>query len=248
MVVEQLKQLYKFSFEQFSIIGTRPNNEDKVLVSNHNDWQLVLLADGMGGYNNGEAAAELAVEIITESFFRNPGDTLQGINRIFEQTNKAISEKLSGAGTTIGGIYISNGNANIFWTGDVRVYLVDSVNTKYVTKDHSLAQLMRESKTVVKPIEIDRLKNTVTRGLGGNSTGYLPEMVNFKLASNLKGLVCSDGVHNLFNDSEIFDLLSQSDDVYMINILKERIFKKGTDNASAVLFSCILDSTGNNHS
>ncbi len=237
MVAEQLKQQYNFLSEQFSIIGNRSSNEDKVIVLNSNDWQLLLMADGMGGYNNGEAAAELAIEIITEYFSKSPEGAIKDINSVFKYANNAISEKLSGAGTTIGGIFLCEGNAKIFWAGDVRVYLIDSANTKYVTKDHSLAQLMRESGTIVNPSEINRLKNTVTRGLGGNSTSYMPELVSFNLAANSRGFICSDGVHNLFTDSEIFTLLSQSEESSIMDSIKKRIYKQGMDNASAILFS-----------
>jgi serine/threonine protein phosphatase PrpC len=237
MVAEQLKQQYKFSYKQFSIIGKRTSNEDRVRVNNHNDWQLLLLADGMGGYNNGEAAAEMAIETLSEYFFKSPHNAIEDINNIFVNANNLISEKLSGAGTTIGGIFLSNGHANLFWAGDVRIYLADSAGTQYVTKDHSLAQLMRESKTIVNQSDINRFKSTVTRGLGGNSSAYLPDKINLKLSSNSKGLICSDGVHGLFSDSEIFDLLSQPNEDFVIDALEERIYKKGIDNASAILFS-----------
>ncbi|TRV61644.1 MAG: serine/threonine-protein phosphatase [Microcystis panniformis Mp_MB_F_20051200_S9D] len=237
MVAEQLKQQYKFSYKQFSIIGKRTSNEDRVRVINNNDWQLLLLADGMGGYSNGEAAAELAIDILTEYVSKAPQNAIEDINNVFINANNSISEKLSGAGTTIGGVLLSNGHANIFWAGDVRVYLIDSFNTKYVTKDHSLAQLMRDSKTIVNPTEIDRFKNTVTRGLGGNSSAYLPDKVDLTLSGNSKGLICSDGVHGLFSDAEVFSLLGHQDESFIIDSLEERIYKKGMDNASAVLFS-----------
>jgi serine/threonine protein phosphatase PrpC len=63
MAVEQLKQQYKFWYKAFSLKANRPVNEDRIKVIDH-DWRLLLLADGMGGYKNGDIAADIAVTSI----------------------------------------------------------------------------------------------------------------------------------------------------------------------------------------
>lgn len=249
MVVEQLKQQYNFSFERLSVKGNRPTNEDRIHIINEDDWQLILLADGMGGYNNGEIAAELAIQSIEKRFLQSTNDSIEKINDVFAQANDLINDRVSGAGTTLGGVLIKGENINIFWAGDVRIYIteLDGLNTQFVTKDHNLAQLMKDSKVVINATEIDRLRNTVTRGLGGNSSAYLPDSVSLNLLGNLKGLICSDGVHNLFTDSEIFTLLNDPNDQSIVETIEKRIAKNPSDNASAVIFSRVANSTGNIH-
>jgi protein phosphatase len=240
MVVEQLKQQYNFSFKKLSVKGNREVNEDRIHIINEGDWQLLLLADGMGGYSNGEIAAELAIQSIKEHFLQSPNDAIVKINQVFVDANALINEKVSGAGTTLGGVLIRKNSLNIFWVGDVRIYVIElgESNTHFVTKDHNLAQLMKDSHVVINPSEIDRLRNTVTRSLGVSSAAFLPDSLSLNFSGNFKGLICSDGVHGLFNDNEIFALLSQGDDTLIVNKLKERVLKKGSDNASFILFSC----------
>lgn len=239
MVVEQLKQQYNFSFEKLSIKGNRPVNEDRIGIINEGEWQLLLLADGMGGYNNGEVAAELAITSIETSFLQSPSDAVSTINNIFSSANDLINEKVSGAGTTLGGVYAKGAYVNVFWAGDVRIYIAESNGSdkQFVTKDHSLAQLMRDSKVIVNPSEIDRLRNTVTRGLGGSSLAFLPDSVSLDLTGSFRGLICSDGVHNLFSDSEVFTLLKQHSEKSIVDLMEERIVKNPLDNASLILFS-----------
>ena len=52
----------------------RKNNEDAVLIEA--DHGLVILADGMGGYNAGEVASALAVDVIAREL--KPGLTKSG--------------------------------------------------------------------------------------------------------------------------------------------------------------------------
>ncbi|MDV7393387.1 serine/threonine protein phosphatase, partial [Arthrospira platensis SPKY1] len=53
------------NFEYFSLTDTgmvRENNEDSVLLDTEN--QIVILADGMGGYNAGEVASAMATTYV----------------------------------------------------------------------------------------------------------------------------------------------------------------------------------------
>jgi Serine/threonine protein phosphatase len=51
----------------------RSNNEDSVgLEPQARPWPVAVLADGMGGYNAGEVASVMAVELITTSVQHGP--------------------------------------------------------------------------------------------------------------------------------------------------------------------------------
>ncbi len=232
--MEQLKQ-FNIIVRYFSEKGKRVNNDDKIYVVDINQDHLLLLADGMGGYHDGEAAADLAVNTIGK-FFQESSNAILNMDSLFAETHKAINEQLNGAGTTIGGAYLSNDGIYIFWAGDVRVYFSDGGETKLVTKDHNLAQLMKDTKVFIGANEIERYRNTVTRGLGGNGNSYHPEVIKLDSKQNFKGLICSDGVHSLFTDSEIFELLATQKNEDIISTLQQRSIT-GADNCSAILFS-----------
>lgn len=213
MVEEQLKQQYKFFSREFSVIGERTSNEDRTFIIDDRPWQLMLLADGMGGYNNGELAAEEAVTFISSKFVQLSNGAIDELKSIFSSANQMINETVSGAGTTIGGVFIRPRNVDIFWLGDVRVYIKSKQDQiQFVSKDHSLIQLMRDSNSPIKTTEIDRLRNTVTRSLGVNDGGWEPEIVSLEFSEGIKGLICSDGVHNLISDQDLFSILSNDND------------------------------------
>jgi len=237
MVEEQLKQ-YKFFFREFSVIGKRPSNEDRTFIIDHKPWQLMLLADGMGGYSNGEVAAEEAVTFISSKFVQLSNGAIDELKSIFSSANQIINETVSGAGTTIGGVFLRPGSVDIFWLGDVRVYIKSKQDQiQFVSKDHSLMQLMRDSNSPIKATEIDRLKNTVTRSLGVNNGGWEPEIVSLGFSEGIKGLICSDGVHNLISDQDLFSILGSEIDQEIFDQIFERIRNKASDNASAIFFS-----------
>ena len=90
----------------------RDHNEDSVIIlNNDNNEYLLAVADGMGGHKAGEVASSIAINHLTEEFYRidslgtkeNAIDWLRNIvtemnNKIFEYTNNNPDAK--GMGTT----------------------------------------------------------------------------------------------------------------------------------------------------
>src|ERR1700682_59644 len=58
----------RFTIFQDSKVGDRKGNEDRVGYSYSRDVLLMAIADGMGGHQDGEIAAEIAVTEITRRF------------------------------------------------------------------------------------------------------------------------------------------------------------------------------------
>ena len=58
----------RFTIFQDSRLGDRKGNEDRVGYSYSRDVLLMVIADGMGGHEQGEVAAEIAVTEITRRF------------------------------------------------------------------------------------------------------------------------------------------------------------------------------------
>ncbi|MDO5653130.1 MAG: protein phosphatase 2C domain-containing protein, partial [Brachymonas sp.] len=73
----------KFNVFQLSRVGGRKNNEDRMGYCYTRDAALFVLADGMGGHNDGEIAAQLALQSMASQFqqqarptIKNPSDFL----------------------------------------------------------------------------------------------------------------------------------------------------------------------------
>ena len=91
-----------------SNIGGRSENQDYYGSVQTKFGELIVVCDGMGGYNGGRYAAEKAVQIITEDVIKsnetNPAKALQGAilkanYTIWQESD--ITPGLKGMGTTV---------------------------------------------------------------------------------------------------------------------------------------------------
>ena len=129
----QLKQ-YKLDIISFTNKGLRQSNEDRYYHSqiDENSY-LLLLADGMGGYADGNLAAEIAIEEISNYIKKGLEiDLVQRIEFAFLNAHKIIKEKLHNAGATVGGILFTDDSIFIFWAGDIKITLIKLNIAKYI--------------------------------------------------------------------------------------------------------------------
>lgn len=142
----------RFTIFQDSQVGDRKGNEDRVGYSYSRDVLLMVIADGMGGHDQGEVAAEIAVTEITRRFqqearnkLRKPFEflvsSIQSAHRAI--VSHAVEENLLECPrTTCVACVIQNGYA--FWAhaGDSRLYVLRRGQLVAATQDHSKVQQM----------------------------------------------------------------------------------------------------------
>jgi len=224
------------NYYHFSEIGQRETNEDVTYCYNDKEQSLFMIADGMGGYNFGEIAAQLAIETMSNcllNHFNDISDEL--IIDAFQKAHNLIKGNLNDAGTTIGGILISQGMAYIFWTGDVKIILKNDKEL-HETKDHTLYNLLKDENIFIKADEIPRLKNTVVKSLGGKSNSYIPEIYRTKIGNNFSAIICSDGIHRFLNKSDFNSMLENENVDATLEVLRHK-GNLGSDNYSAIFIS-----------
>ena len=142
----------RFTIFQDSRLGDRKGNEDRVGYSYSRDVLLMVIADGMGGHELGEVAAEIAVTEITRRFQQEARNRLR---RPFEFLVSAIQSAhraivshavehnlLECPRTTCVACIVQNGRA--FWAhaGDSRLYILRRGALIASTNDHSKVQQM----------------------------------------------------------------------------------------------------------
>ena len=142
----------RFTIFQDSRLGDRKGNEDRVGYSYSRDVLLMVIADGMGGHERGEVAAEIAVTEITRRFQQEARNRLR---RPFEFLVSAIQSAhraivshaveqnlLECPRTTCVACIVQNGRA--FWAhaGDSRLYVLRRGALVASTNDHSKVQQM----------------------------------------------------------------------------------------------------------
>jgi serine/threonine protein phosphatase PrpC len=213
--------MMKINFYSFSGKGMRNENEDFVgHFTFENNRFLYLIADGMGGYGNGEIASKLVVESIVEYIsMHSKEDPVElfknAIHFANEQTLIKRNEFSSKLGATIGGIFISNNEILGAWLGDVRIYQVRDKKIIFESEDHSLINQLKK-RSVVSTKDIDRYKHIVTQSLSGNSIRELP-VEEFEFLLHDIFIICSDGLWETVNINEIVELDDTALEEYLKN-------------------------------
>ncbi len=199
----------------------RGHNED--CVESRPDIGVVVLADGMGGYNAGEVASGMATSLIATGLAKMwTREKLKGLDRdqaaalsqsiLQEQVaaaNTAIFEaaqkdpQCAGMGTTlVAGIFYDN-FLTVGHIGDSRMYRMRADALEQVTRDHSLLQEQIDSGLITKEdARQSHNKNLVTRALGIDPE-VEAEIHTYDVAEGDIYLLCSDGLNDMIEDDEI---------------------------------------------
>jgi serine/threonine protein phosphatase PrpC len=197
----------------------RENNEDR-----YSYWEpasepqfplkgrLAIVADGMGGYEGGQEASRIAVEVI-EEVYANAGDgdprawLLQG----FQDAHHRIQEygekypDLHGMGTTCTAMALLDHQLYYAHVGDSRLYLVRGPSISRLTHDHSYVSKLVET-GVLRPEEAEThpQRHILTAALGAGTTitpDCPPEPVALESGDVL--VLCTDGLWGLLTENEI---------------------------------------------
>src|SRR5574340_1295348 len=136
----------------------RSHNEDSIAADAANG--LVVLADGMGGYNAGEVASGMATTVIVTEMqqilsgskpYQMDARTNQevGAQLVREQVLKANTSiyqaaqsqpQYAGMGTTLVVCLFYDNRVLVAHLGDSRLYMLRGADFRQVTRDHSLLQ------------------------------------------------------------------------------------------------------------
>jgi serine/threonine protein phosphatase PrpC len=215
----------------------RQNNEDALLVGDGKDETLFVVADGIGGFEAGEVASSLAVEVLKDLQPEEPFEAAIGeANRRIVAAGRG-DEKLSGMGTTVVAIRFGGTQrepvAEVAHVGDSRAYLMRGGDMRPITEDHSLvAELVRSGDLTRDQAAEHPQKNLITRALGADEevdvdTAVLPVEAGDRI------LLCSDGLSDMVPEGGISLILAES--------------PEDPEKAARGLLSAALDAGGNDN-
>lgn len=228
----------------------RANNEDAVHVDAAR--RLMVLADGMGGYNAGEVASAMAIEFITAELEQwldaahpdTPAVSVQrAIERCIEIANHAVFEAANtrpecfGMGTTVVLALVWNRQLLIAHVGDSRAYRWQRGALTQLTRDHSLLQEQLDA-GLITPLEAAQsgYRSLITRAIGVEDTVQVDQRV-LGLQAGDTFLLCSDGLTEMVPDLEIAGVLDADEALEArAGMLIDRAnFNGGRDNVSVIL-------------
>jgi PPM family protein phosphatase len=241
------------TLEFFSATDTgraRNNNEDSVAVDD--PTQLVILADGMGGYNAGEVASGMVTSFIKTELGRwlteaseNATDTdvRRAMDICVDNANRAIfnaansNPQYAGMGTTLVVGVFRDSRLLMGHVGDSRAYRLRASRLVQITHDHSLLQEQIDSGLITpEQAAFSANKNLVTRAVGVEDTVLLETHLHDVLPGDTY-LLCSDGLSDMLDDESIAQLVLGSETLpEAANALIEAANDAGgKDNISVVL-------------
>ena len=233
--------------------NVRETNEDYFYISNSLDQiQLFLLADGMGGYNGGEIASQLAIQTAKNYIENNFKDIekdrdsiIQLLGSSMEYANMVVYEKakenpeLQGMGTTLEICLIYNNKAYIGHVGDSRIYRVRKQFIRKLTQDHSYVQKLVKEGTITKEqAEHHPQKNMLMKALGCNAFVEPDVMVKGFLKDDIL-IMCSDGLSNMVDQQTIYEMASKNIDQATKDLVQLAKDRGGYDNITVVIIKNI---------
>jgi protein phosphatase len=240
-------------------VGRRAQNEDRHLADE--GAGLFAVADGMGGYEGGAVASRIALESLRAHLAarkragrgeRNAVETAERcvgatrpsrhdeaeVGRAVRAANSAVHRcqrgRLSAMGSTVAALWFRSGSAVVGHLGDSRVYRLREGTLARLTRDHSLAELVRERGA--DEATAQRVAHLVTRSLGHSPESVLPDLRTEKVTPGDVYLLCSDGLTDVLGDEVIAGILGGSGPNAAAVTLVEAAYAAGSgDNITAVV-------------
>lgn len=224
-----------------SHIGKRKTNQDLTLAKKINaDSYLYLLADGMGGYDNGDIAAEIVIEstanYLSNSRQLNESVIKKAINKVNLALRKYQEQHHSKLGSTLGGIIITGNLAKVFWVGDVKILHYSQGKLCFESKAHNITNELSSLSSLNKKSSLSKYDHIVTRSVQGDMKKSIPSYHELLLNKEDQLFICSDGVHNIIDAHSLQYLLSNEGSIdSAIKVIDQRLQKEANDNASLIL-------------
>ncbi len=224
----------------------RDMNQDYMYISETpvgNLPNLFILADGMGGHNAGDYASRYTVEVIVNAV-RNSSEHSPAvvIRRAIAEANQAVMEKartdidLEGMGTTVVVATVQDRELCVANVGDSRLYVLGA-DMEQITKDHSYVQeMVRRGEISPEVARIHPDRNIITRAVGGGREVEV-DFFEVELKDGDRILMCSDGLTDMLEDEEIFEIINENQDIgaAMQELIDTANEYGGNDNITVIL-------------
>jgi PPM family protein phosphatase len=234
----------------------REHNEDTIAYDA--DIGLLVLADGMGGYNAGEVASGIAVKTIVnlvreqveredmniqdrDSGLSRPAiilrDAIHRANKIIYQTART-QPQCEGMGTTVVAALFFDNKVTVAHVGDSRLYRQRNDKLEQVTMDHSLLQeLVDRGFYSAEEAQRAANKNYVTRALGVEPNVDV-EIQDVVVQKGDAYMLCSDGLSDMVEDEDIhltINTFGDNLDTVAKQLIQLANDNGGRDNVSVVM-------------
>ncbi len=243
--------------DAFALIHAVESSKD-----DQSEYSLVLLADGMGGYEAGEIAAQLCIQTLRKTltghkFFGaltggvhpNPTDfnadqckqvLVDALKEANDTVHKAPQKGIGrrGMGCTAEALYVDGQNLVVGHVGDSRTYHLSQGRMIQVTRDQTLVNRLVELGQIrAEDAESHPRKNELQQAIGGRPF-VEPASYAAKLRAGDWIIVCSDGLTNHIKNEEMQEMLqgeATSAEIAARRLVNFVNLRGATDNATIVV-------------
>jgi PPM family protein phosphatase len=223
----------------------RTNNEDAYLAMPEVGY--FALSDGMGGAAAGEIASRYFIEtaqaVFTNDILGSAGETYARVEKIFGDSNKRILGHAAqnpddwGMGCTGDILVFYDDRYVVGHVGDSRICLLRHGGLSQLTSDHSLVQLQVD-KGLLTPQQAKKhpRKNIILKALGTDAS-VSPDILEGEALDHDVFLLCSDGLTDMVEDSEIQRILLAEGSLQQktADLIGAALAAGGRDNVTVVL-------------
>lgn len=215
-------------FFEYTNKGSRDENQDYVVHGSLPDGTgIFVVADGMGGYSDGAAAARVVGDALLDFIELNfdqysPIELLKEAipfaNDALMLKRMALAAKQMGCVVTV--LIVSRGNAYLTWLGDSRIYMYRGGHEVYRTEDHSIMNEMAKIKTL-SASSYDKYASIVTKSIMGDTPVDVAPIRKIEVEKGDVFILCTDGFHKeidmtkalSYDDSKKEELDALADDI-----------------------------------
>ena len=229
----------------------REINEDAYLVAP----PVFVVADGMGGHENGDVASRIVVEefarLAEEGY--EPTRGTEVVTATLQASQRRIAEYAAPEGpvprrtpgTTVVAALLVEDHGAPAWLlanlGDSRIYAVSGGELRQVSVDHSVVQELVDSGEITATEAHEHPeRHVITRALGGPRLEPADFFV-LPVTEVERLLLCSDGVSGLVDDDQIAAILTETSDPRDAadRLVAAALHAGGDDNATAVVVDVV---------
>jgi protein phosphatase len=202
------------------------------------------VADGMGGHAAGEDASSMAVKVARDAFYGSSSDAdpLETLRVAVAQANAAVYEAGAGKtgrdhmGTTLTAAVMFNDRVVVGHVGDSRCYLVLDDTITQLSNDHSwVAEEVAAGRMTPEQARVNPRRNIITRALGLRPDVDV-DAYEARLEPGNVVVICSDGLHGLVTEEEIYAYVKRLRPVDAVDdLIRLANDRGGPDNISLVI-------------
>lgn len=247
------------SHAEVSIGKVRKQNEDTIFAMHTRSlsyelqvsYGLFVVADGMGGHDNGEVASSTAVaavvKVIQEQLFARiqhssslptTQEVEDALKSAAQSAQEAVLSVVPGGGTTLSAALVINNMLHFAHVGDSRIYLYSpQEGLKTLTKDHTVVRrLVDLGQISADEASSNPLRNQLFRAVG-QGEGFKVDLGLRELRDPCTLLLCSDGLWGLLPEETLLKTLEkgQSAQTCTQSLVNAANKAGGSDNISVII-------------